>query len=81
MSEPRTERVRILVAIGRDGQTVFQYDRGDDKDTIQSMRDGGCLGYLLPPIGFHWIEADIPLPTIGAAPIPATTTSVKDPSP
>lgn len=78
MSGSKTEHIRILVAIDRLGCIEIAQDKGDDKDTWEEMREH-VGGWLTPPIGFHWIEADIPLPTVDGTPIPATVTPAEDP--
>ena len=62
MSEaPKTGRVRILVAVLRDGDLVgCCLDYGNDDYTMERMSEQ-IRGYS-PPIHFHWIEADVPLP-------------------
>jgi hypothetical protein len=60
MSEAKSEttRVRILVAVDQHGDFVCQADYGDDKDTMEALREQAR--YLSHPYCYSWVEADVP---------------------
>jgi len=61
MTPPKTTRVRILVAVDKQGGWVSHgHSSGDDDEAM----DWIAVHDLIDPITYHWLEADIPLPEI-----------------
>lgn len=77
MGEPRTVRVRIAVAVDETGDWASSGWRLSTRNKPESQYDdmqGIALdGVNGKVIGYHWIEADIP--------IPQTMTHVVEPTP
>lgn len=73
MSEARTVRVRIAVAVTPDGAwSAFGYSGYDEKGVKESV----FIDDLPEGEQFHWIEADVPIPvatTIPGAVVPVET--------
>ena len=62
-TDPKTtRRVRVLVMIDPDGRWEASGSHSwSDKKTIDEV--GNCCGDLSgSPWGYHWIEADVPVP-------------------
>lgn len=76
MDKPKTVRVRIAVAVDETGVWASAgFPNHRQKDTgvhDKEMQEFALEGVSGRHVGFHWIEADIP--------IPVTTTQVVEPT-
>ncbi len=57
-----TKRIRVLVVIDHDGKWEaggsYSWSDTEARDEVESY----CGGLGRPPWGYHWVEADIPVP-------------------
>ena len=73
MDKPKTVRVRIAVAVDETGDWATSgWNSKHDHKYDQRAQDAALEGVTGRHVGFHWIEADIP--------IPVTTTLVVEPT-
>jgi hypothetical protein len=61
-SKTATARVRILVMIDPKGHWEATGSASFNDQTARENLDEFCGDMGIPPWGYHWIEADLPLP-------------------